>query len=509
MGEERDPGWPRPAASDGDRDDPTTAPAEAGPGSTEDIPVADAESAAPLEPPAPPEPPAVLTTQAGPSTWGPDGASFPTPAPRAQGWVLPGEAPGGPRPRLDIGSILRRTFALYLAHPGLFIALATPAIVVGAAGAFFFDRSAEPARIVVGFLLAVVLGTISTLALLIATDDLRSGRAVQVGATFQRALRRTVPTLVANVVLFLALGGLYLLIFLLAAIFFIAGASQGQAGVAVGLVIGAIIVLVGIVFLVRIGLRWILFEAAIAVDGLGPLEAMSRSRALTRRQLIGLIVVYLVLFVVTLPLAAATFALSVDTTDPLLEAIVLAVAAAISGPLTSIAVALAYADLTGRPTVALTPRPGSSSLRPALLAAAILVAGGVGIAVAGPKVGAGLERFATLQVPVADRGRILAGHDRNFAEPCRPALVATTFTTSDTVYIGGYFTKSIPVGKSANIEFYRNGSFLNSGNLSSSIGPIPCYYERDPIVGGLPGVYRLVVTLDGETIGEGSFMIVR
>jgi hypothetical protein len=36
---------------------------------------------------------------------------------------------------------------------------------------------------------------------------------------------------------------------------------------------------------------------------------------------------------------------------------------------------------------------------------------------------------------------------------------------------------------------------------------VACYYELRPIVGAPPGSYRLVVTYQGRTIGEGQFSV--
>jgi hypothetical protein len=48
---------------------------------------------------------------------------------------------------------------------------------------------------------------------------------------------------------------------------------------------------------------------------------------------------------------------------------------------------------------------------------------------------------------------------------------------------------------------------VNSASLGDPSKTVACYYERDPLVGASPGTYRIVVSLGGETIAEGTFAI--
>jgi hypothetical protein len=177
----------------------------------------------------------------------------------------------------------------------------------------------------------------------------------------------------------------------------------------------------------------------------------------------------------------------------------------LNGPLTAIATSITYGDLTGRPTVEAGPdaRRNASSI----LVAAILVVGAFALVLGGPNIGPFLSRLSPGFVPAEDRGKIFVGTTRNPLDPCKPSNVGSTFSTADTLYVGGYFTKPIPAGVSATVDVYANGTKVNSAPLTDPSSPIACYAESDPLVGAAPGTYRLVVSLGGETIGEGTFTI--
>jgi hypothetical protein len=207
--------------------------------------------------------------------------------------------------------------------------------------------------------------------------------------------------------------------------------------------------------------------------------------------------------VLFLPLSVGVFGLSLVPRSPLV--LVLSIASSIlSGPLTAIATSISYGDLTARPEVEAGPdtRRNASSI----LVAAILVVGAFALVLGGPNIGPGLSRLSPGFVPAEDRGKIFAGTTRNPFDPCKPFDVGSTFSTADTIYVGGYFTKPIPAGASATVDVYTNGTKVNSVPLTG-VAAIPCYYEPEPLVGAHPGTYRLVVMYGGETLAEGTFTI--
>ena len=90
---------------------------------------------------------------------------------------------------------------------------------------------------------------------------------------------------------------------------------------------------------------------------------------------------------------------------------------------------------------------------------------------------------------------------------CRPTGTKTTFSTSEPIYIGGYFSKPVPAGQQATVAVYVNGAVAASAPVGDSAKPAICYYEADPVVGAQPGTYRIEITLAGETIASGQFVV--
>jgi len=185
--------------------------------------------------------------------------------------------------------------------------------------------------------------------------------------------------------------------------------------------------------------------------------------------------------------------------------VLLAVSSLVGGPLGAIAMSTAYGDLTARPAV--ESAPASTGRGRGILVAAILAVGVVALVVGIPNIGPGLSQLGLSQVPVEDRGKIFVGTTRNALDPCRPAGIQSTFSSSDTLYVGGYFTKVIPAGASGTVYFYIDGTLSNTSPLTSATQAVGCYYEADPVTGVPPATYRLVVEYGGETIGEGTFTI--
>jgi hypothetical protein len=172
-------------------------------------------------------------------------------------------------------------------------------------------------------------------------------------------------------------------------------------------------------------------------------------------------------------------------------------------PLASILSATMLGDLTGRPEV---ERRGSAPMR-WIFVGTLVGVGVLALAVSLPQLEPALQRLAQQAIPAEVRGQLVAGTARNPLDPCRPNATKTTFSTTESIYIGGYFTKPIPRGESGQIEIFVNGRSVVSDPVTSPIQAVQCYYEADPLTGAQPASYRLVVTYKGETIAEGEFTI--
>ena len=396
---------------------------------------------------------------------------------------------------LDVGSAVARTLDLFLAHPLVFVVLAVPgAIVSGVVGALSPTPPVNTWVLLLAALVVVVIGLVLGLAMIIAADELRAGRPVGIGSVVRRALGFTIRAVLSALAQWLVLFGLILVASILVAIVVFTRS--------VPLVVVGIIVLLVLVFYVA--LRWSLSNAAIALEGTGPIEALGRSRFLTQGTMLRIIGVFLALFVVVAPLTIGVSFLSIIAAGALPAVVLTAAIGLITAPLFSIASATVFGDLTGRPVVPPTPAPEPRAR--SIFAAILVVLGVFTLAVAIPQLGPAFDRLALNRVPVADRGRLLTGTTRNPVDPCHPLDVNTTFTSADSIYVGGYFTKPIPGGATATIDVYVNGNVVNTAHLGSA-SAIACYYEASPIVGGSPGTYRLVITLAQETIAEGTFTI--
>ena len=399
---------------------------------------------------------------------------------------------------IDVGSVLRRTFDTFIRNWSLFVVLAIPSAVVGGVAAIILRATTS-----VGFTFFVSLGStavdlIFTLAMIVATDDLRAGRPFTRGSVIGRGADRTVAAFLSTLAEGFAYFGIIFLPGLLA--IGIIGFSRGSAGG----VVGVLLLIGAVVAIASVAIRWSLSEAAIVLDGFGPLQGLNRSRAVTKGNAWRLFGLFLVLGLLFLPLTVGIGALALAELSPVVF-VLLAVSSLITGPLTAIATSTAYGDLTARPAV--EPAPATTGNGRGILIGAILAVGVVALVVGIPQIGPGLGRLGLSQVPAEDRGKIYVGTTRNPLDPCRPSGVNSSFATTDTLYVGGYFTKVVPPGESASVASYVDGNLAGTQPLTSVTQSVGCYYEPDPVTGLPPATYRLVVTFGGETIAEGTFTV--
>jgi uncharacterized membrane protein len=403
--------------------------------------------------------------------------------------------------KLDVGSVLRRTFDTFIRHWSLFVVLAIPSAMVSAVSAFILRATTS-----VGFTFFVSLGSLAvgiifTLAMIVATDDLRAGRPFTRGSVIGRGADRTVAAFLSTLAEGLAYFGIF---FLPAVIAFVAiGSIARGAGAGAGGVVGVLLLIGAVVAIAAVAIRWSLADAAIVLDGFGPLQGLNRSRAVTKGNAWRLFGLNLVLGLLFLPLTVGLGALSLSELSPVVF-VLLAFSSLITAPLTAIAISTAYGDLTARPAV--EPIPATTGNGRGILIGAILAVGVVALVVGIPQIAPGLGRLGLSQVPAGDRGKIFVGTTRDPLDPCKPSGVSSSFATTDTLYVGGYFTKVVPPGESASVASYVDGNLAGTTSLSGAT-PIGCYYETDPVTGLPPATYRLVVTFGGETIAEGTFKI--
>ena len=125
-----------------------------------------------------------------------------------------------------------------------------------------------------------------------------------------------------------------------------------------------------------------------------------------------------------------------------------------------------------------------------------------GFAVAIPAVGN--VEFAG--VPFADRGKIFAGTERDQADLCAPKARATTFSTSDFIYVGGYFTRAILPGQDGTVHVIVDDVEQAAVPITATTQAVGCCYEFNSLA--LPAAeYRIVIDDDIGPLAEGTFTV--
>ena len=394
-----------------------------------------------------------------------------------------------------VGAIVGRTLDTYGSSFGLFLPLAAPVAILGAMS--IFAATNVPALLLTAVLTAVV-GIVTGGAMMLATDDLWRGVRPSVADVLDRAAGRAVALILSTYVVALIVG-------VLAVVVAIAGVILGVAAVAgsgssAGLAVVVLLALGAGVIALYVLLRWALGGPAIAVDGLGPLAGLTRSRALTRGHLWGLVGLYFVLGLISLLASGGASLLSTYAPERAFAAAGLAIATLLTSPLIAIAPAIAYRDLAGRAEGAGERLPRKAGRGPALIA--VIGAGMIVFA-------AGVWSVASAggQVFLPERGQVVAGTTANAADPCRPGGVKTTFTSGEEIWIAAIFTRRVSAGEEVVVEYYRGDESLGSAPLTAGPVGLECYYETDPIRGAEPGSYRIVVRHGAAAIAEGTFTI--
>jgi hypothetical protein len=466
---------------------------------------------------------------------------------------------------LDVASVFSRTIDTFIGHWQTFVALSIPFVLVSVISIVVAStRSGAAASVRPIDLLALLyipLGLFVTTSIAMATDDVHAGRRVSALAVLGPAVGRALVALLSAIVVWIVVVGLLVVPIVLFSVAVLAGGAGGAAlGVLVLLVAGAI------VFYVLF--RWAFAPTAIAIDGAGPLSGLNRSWRLTKGNLWRLGVLVIGVGVITGPWSiAGSLLLLADKVAA--GAVVGIVGTLLFGALGSILLTIAYGDVTGRwrasqaaaeagapagewwtalPGEAGAAEPSVTAVEPAapvgwqpdmpagdpavpppVLGAAssppaspvegvsraerrvyvvgVFIVGCLllipSIAIAAPSLGS----IGLTGIPAADRGRILAGTQRDPADPCAPHEQATTFESSDTIYVGGYFSRAILPGQSATVHVLVDDVERASAPLDARSQMVACYYEQEALTGLSPATYRILVDDSTGVLAEGSFTV--
>jgi MFS family permease len=400
----------------------------------------------------------------------------------------PPAAPAAPTAtRFSIGSVTGRTLDTYGSEWSLFLLIAlVPATIVGL-GVILTEAA--------GLLLVagIPAGLGAWAMMTLATDDLWLGRRPALGALLTRTLRLS-PRLVLGILALMAM------VFGLALALTLGIVLLATIGGSAGAVMAFLLSLVAWVVVVIISIRWSLFMASLALDGSGPLAALNRSFALTRGhvwRVFGLFVVLLLL----MGLAGVGGTMVSDySPNRLLAAVATIIVATITTPVPVIAMVLLFGDLSGRGYAdSNVVRAG----RGRGIAAGLVVGLGLVLAV----VGTGVRADAGGLAYDPDRGAVIAGHSQNIFDRCHPADRGTRFSTSDRIWLAAVFSESIPGGEEVTINYYRDGTLVDSASLPAGFLGMECFYEVEARQEALPATYRVEVTHEGRTIASGEFVV--
>jgi hypothetical protein len=409
------------------------------------------------------------------------------------------ERPNPPRPGDPTGawsavSVVGRTLDTLGARLPLFLVLSLPAAVV-AGGISLVAPSLDVPGLVVGSLLAGLATLVSTIAAVVATHAIWTGRA----ATGRGVLTAAMPRSRAMLWAYLLLGILALFAWLLAA------ALTSAVDPALSL-----IGLVAMTAIIYVALRLTPVAQVVILERVRGTAALSRSWAVTRGHVWALVRTLLLVALIALPVSLGITLLTYATTEPLLPALGTFFATFVITPLVPIATTLAWARMAGESYPATIPGRVRASGRRVL--AAVL---GVGLAMAaaglaeGSRAGwPGLQAsLATLPGSDAKPGVIMAGTQNNPLDPCRPLDQKTTFATTDPLWMGGYLSRDIPPSEVATVEIFVDGELYERAELGDPELPTSCYYLTEPVTGTEPSSWHIVVRRGDETLAEGRWTV--
>jgi hypothetical protein len=396
--------------------------------------------------------------------------------------------------------LFARTLDTFLAKWPTFVVLGIPIAVVAVLTQLLAFDLRTPTNAATGTLLVLLVGipvnAAALLAMVVAADDVRAGRPVSIGSSLRRGVVRMPIAILSALVLVLAYLGMGIVLGL--------GLVLLALVPRVGPVLAGIFGIVGFCVIVYVLLRYSLFAAPVALDGAGPIRALGLSWRRVKGQMWRLGILFVALYLLFLPLTiGGSFLILAASANAIVGGVVGILIFLVIGPLFPIALSLAWGDLTDRPRVDQPTRPAPRRL----FAGAILV-GGLLLLV--PSVALGLPRLGELAlaaVPPEDRGTIYFGTNLNPTNPCKPLGRTTSFFASDSIYIGGYFSRTLAPGQSAAIHAYLDGQEVLNSPISAGAQAVACYYEPEPLVGAPVGSYRIVIQDDTGTLAEGRFTV--
>jgi len=268
------------------------------------------------------------------------------------------DGPGGRR--LEVGSIVGRTFDTYGREWSLFLLLALPAAVASFAQALVVPAyvqggyqgwtvaaDADPERVLgdlavligVGALGAVVSG-LGTLAMIVAADRMWQAQATGVADALVGALRAAPRAIALWILAFLVVAAIA------AAASVSAVVLVGGAGV-VGLLGFAAVAVLAVIGLVFIAVRLTPILVVLVADRTGVFQSMSRTWQLTRGHVIILFVTGLVVSLCSSLGVYGSSLIASATDSHLVAGLASGLASLVAAPTSAIWIVIAWGDLVG------------------------------------------------------------------------------------------------------------------------------------------------------------------
>lgn len=346
-----------------------------------------------------------------------------------------------------------------------------------------------------GFVYAVILlGLLVAAAIVDATDAIRSGQSRSANQAFRASTRRLRSIFGAWLILTLAIAGV-----MIAFSIPLAGAliQHGFSDLP-KLVPWVAVAAIGAALMIYLVFRWSFMTQAILLEGLGARASVGRSWSFTKGRVIRLGVLSFLVGLIGMVGVVGEVLVSAASQDPLLIAIASFVAAFVLTPFPTIAMTIAFRDLTGRqdaPNLAL-PRRWPGVLALFLVVDIVLLVGGIGA-----------FRSSDFAFPTLDRAGIVTGTRSNPADGCSPGNPKSEFTSADEIWLAATFTRRIEPGVVMDVHYFQDGVELGVVPITS--GPLGsgCYYEIEPLTSMPPGTYRVRVTFGTEVLADGEFKV--
>lgn len=340
----------------------------------------------------------------------------------------------------------------------------------------------------------IFLGLMVAAAIVDATDAIRSAQPRSATQAFQMAVRRFRSIFGAWLIVWLAVAGVGIVfaIPLIGAVI-----DDGFTNIS-KLVPWVAIAAVGVALITYLLFRWSMVAQGVLLEGLGARGSLARSWSFTKGRVIRLGFLSLFVALAGIGGTAGEVLVSVSSKNPLLVAVATFVAAFVLTPLPTIAMTIAFRDLTGR-----RDAPGLTLSRKWPLVLVVFLVVDVLLLAAG----IGAFRSGNFTLPTSNRGGIVTGTSSNPADGCSPTNPRTVFSSADQIWLAATFTRRVEPGVVMEVQFSRDAVELGVVPITSGPLGAGCYYEIAALTGLSPGTYRVRVTEGTEVLAEGEFTV--